>query len=260
MNEISSSINSVRVALGMTMLLAACSTSSGTSSGDAGTADSGSRRGDASLAPAGDDASDGVPDAGPTCAPVQLSADPVVGPPHDPQAACSLADLEEYWTACGQQEASPATCNGFKKAHDTCALCIDSSSDDAELGPVVFYDHPSMRVLNVAGCMALIEGTTDHCGGFYQSWQACTYAACAKCPESAAAIASCTQEATNQVCQGEASLFASTCQRHFIDPRAKQAEQTCFGSGQSLHDDFMRVAQVFCLDPGDAGAGDAPTD
>jgi hypothetical protein len=51
--------------------------------------------------------------------------------------------------------------------------------------------------------------------------------------------------------------------RPFIDPLVKHAEQTCFGIGQSLHHDFMRVAQVFCLDPGDAGAnaaGDAPAD
>jgi hypothetical protein len=118
----------------------------------------------------------------------------------------------------------------------------------------VFYTHPSLRVINAAGCVALLEGNTtpNGTGAYYQGWQDCALDACAACV-GPSALDSCMYDLNT--CSGYGSLASAALNNTRLSTR-----QTCFSpKGEPTHAWFMRVARVFCAHSA-APDADASTD
>jgi len=97
-------------------------------------------------------------EAAPPCAPVSVESyvPAPMTPPSPPAAACSAGELSSFWSACLEQGLGSSACAAFAASDATCAACLVSQSTDATWGPVV--KTPQATKLNVAGCMALVQG------------------------------------------------------------------------------------------------------
>lgn len=145
---------------------------------------------DAGGGDAGDD------DAGETCARAPGDAAPWRAP-RAAAAACSPAEIGDYWAACVDPSAFPIACQQFTAAHAACAGCLASGEDEAAWGPLV--GHAGWTEVNAGGCMVL-GGADEACGDSRHALDACLGAACLGCTDDA-----CEDDARERFCAEEAA-------------------------------------------------------
>jgi hypothetical protein len=234
--------------------LVGCTTAS--TSPEVGGDDGGSNPFDAN-GPAGDDAGSAPPDG--ACSPANVqSYSPRWTPPKPHASSCTSDQIASYAACLASTGPTSAACAEWTTpdsgVNADCAGCIaDSNSTDPNWGPIV--DTDSVRQLNVAGCMALVNGDTGGtgCAGQYQALAGCESAACATNCTNAVSnqLAACVSEADNGGCSN--LLAAAACVND------AGAADVCFGPQNATFPQvFTAVATVFCLAT-DAGTTDAGT-
>ena len=200
------------------------------------------------------------------CAPGDASAfAPTFHPPRAKQSGACTSDLIAQFVKCIDDSATsstPQSCAPFDKATGqaaTCLACLQSKASDPQWGPLV--DLPNETLLNVPGCLSLVEGDTTGagCGGSLQADEECTRAACVgSCPLGSSDPTTATQEVQQQsACEALANADGGACTSYAVPASCAglivegdagtPAEAQCLGlPSQSTDAILTGVATAFC--------------
>ena len=192
---------------------------------------------------------------GGSCAPADVSGftPPAYKNARPPQAKCTQAFIDSFYSLCLATGATTATCAPFSpttgdQAHKDCRACIVSVQADANYGPLI--ESKGLVSLNIAGCMEIKDPTNGlACAKAYQASDACDTAACAaNCPvtddPSFQLYQACVQQAQAGGCK--TYVTAAAC----ANAEAEAGAPQCF-QGQTFQDLYNSIVPVFCL----SGAG-----
>jgi hypothetical protein len=182
------------------------------------------------------------------CAPVTMSGwMPTWRPPAQPSAVCTDAQLERQFALCEAATATEAECFAWNRdpANSACFQCLYSTEDEPTYGPVIYMKNRS-RTVNIAGCLALLDGdrSAAGCGAEYQASSECRQASCIQSCPVYDEFQQCMQTSGRTVCAkysignvcGDASMYAK-----------------CLDF-DSFEDYYRSFARLFCGTPLDAGA------
>ena len=135
-----------------------------------------------------------------------------------------------------------------------CAACIEATDQS---GPIQWHDVGADARLyftvNVAGCLAIEQGTTgaSDCGGSYNAAVQCSRSSCEKCLATGGTFtqfSNCQKDVQSQgVCKSYENAQSEACQGY---KDAGSAALDCF-PGQNEQQDafFERVEGIFCGQP-----------
>lgn len=192
------------------------------------------------------------------CGPQNMSAwRPTWRPPEPPRPACTDQQLEREFAVCESATASNAECFAWNRdpANAACLQCLYSTEDEPTYGPVVYLKNRS-RVVNIPGCIALVEGNSGptSCGAEVQAYYSCQESAC---------LTTCVAFADFDKCQPVAA--ATVCAQY--GPGAVCDAPSTYDpcTGQDSFDTYFKIfARMFCgmaaPDGGSAPDGGVPRD
>lgn len=184
---------------------------SGTSTEDSGTTsgDSSTTTMDSGSTNPGDSSTE---DGGASCtALTAVTATIPTWTPVTATSACSMANVNDWLTACASATATMATCSAFNTANAACAACIVPSPDSgasANAGAIIVDDNNN-AYLNVPACVQLADGNSNCAAPLYQlsicEDDACNSTTCladgmSSSPTDQAAVQACDTAADNGAC------------------------------------------------------------
>ena len=157
------------------------------------------------------------------------------------QGKCTQSQITAYYTGCLGPSATQQACtSATAAANANCMSCLTTQTTSGDYGPIVSGN--GLLVLNVAGCVALLDPGNTSCARALQATSQCTHVACdARCPVSGdaslQAFDRCTQNAEANACQS----YVSTCG----DTEANGGPAAaCFF--QTFEEGFNVLAPLFC--------------
>jgi hypothetical protein len=212
-------------------------------------------------------------DAGP-CTPQAVAKPTEPTPAYKPyrkEAACSDAQLQGFYTACVDDNATSATCQSWEDNNPACDACLITPGTAANWGPIIGIGRGDAP-FNIAGCfgITLNEGaSTTGCGAARWAFDRCLRSACplANCfadinnttQAEEAAYQQCTNDAADEntgVCKAATVALNTACAALDNDAMAAVLDQNCaLGDNVSLHDFTIAITRTFC-GGGDGGVSD----
>ena len=230
-------------------------TSSGSTSGSTTSSSTSSSSGSTSSSSTSSSSSGGASDAGASCydqtmAGVYKSADPLLH-----QNKATAADIDAFYTACLQSNATQATCDayvGTKAApqHTAVVNCLfpfynpalDQATLDALPSPALVPWGDSAIGVNVEACRMLAAGAPAGCAMNAKDYATCARSACSECMD----------EPSNDACIAQAqgsdcSSFApgAACDTAVANGAAA-ADALCGAAGIGFDASYFKVAAAFC--------------
>ncbi|HRH00633.1 MAG TPA: hypothetical protein PLR99_30525, partial [Polyangiaceae bacterium] len=158
---------------------------------------------------------------------------------------CTAAQIVGAQTACLGPTSTAATCNAYLAANRACARCIFGalSGDVPATTPVGALIPVSDATVtpNIGACAALVIGRPD-CALPISQQVVCTNSACATCPDTA----------SDDACQGTASLGICAGLGDGACNAAVDATVGTWGPrcrGAAFNDTYLKVAAVMCGAP-----------
>lgn len=163
---------------------------------------------------------------------------------------CTTTQLGEYYDAC-LPNVIDAKCTQWVSANKGCGDCIEPEDNS---GPVQLYNNRSFYLLNLAGCIATVQGKLAEadCGGQYGIAAQCRVDSCDECIAKGGTFDNFT------TCQIDAAKDSTTCKK-YEDNAAKVCGSSsalkdpdggapqCFrASGEKERDHFVRVFGIMC--------------
>jgi hypothetical protein len=133
---------------------------------------------------------------GPVAVPTPSSPNPAYKP-YLKQAACTSAQIQSFYTACVDANATSATCQNWQTSSPACGACILTAGTDASWGPILLIGNGDTP-FNVAGCFGLTlnEGvSTTGCGAARWAFDRCLRSSCP--------VSSCFADPSNPTVQEE---------------------------------------------------------
>jgi hypothetical protein len=175
--------------------------------------------------------------------------------------SCTTAQLDGYLKECLQSDGN--ACKTYKAASATCAACIESASEDASWGAIVFYASGRYYDYNYGGCIANVTGdfSATGCGAAQTRFLECRHAACEEClpdgfPIDYAPFYACQNtKATDTICATEVADVRTACATYF----AGMPVDACQAAGLPSAGYLRQLMTGWCGGVADAGAdgGDA---
>jgi hypothetical protein len=121
-------------------------------------------------------------------------------------AVCTSDDLNAYFDACTDPKAS--ACTSWLAAHKSCGDCIEATDNT---GPIQVFENRLFVLLNVAGCLDLIQ-PSDTCAKAYDAVFQCRRESCTSCFSANQTSADQAFQAFNQ-CESKAACSTYTGQQ-----------------------------------------------
>jgi hypothetical protein len=187
-----------------------------------------------------------------SCAPALLASyTPMWAPPKVAPGACTDQEIADAFDACFAPPIDPAKCATYKSGHATCATCVASDDKESAHGPLVWQRGGLYFTVNVAGCLAIEQGSTaaDSCAATFEAAVDCKRTACDSCGSTGAvnfqSLSLCEVAAGKMgVCQMLGQKEGNTCGDLLA---ADAATARCFeAKGESTRDLYLRIAPLFC--------------
>jgi hypothetical protein len=176
---------------------------------------------------------------------------PTWNPPKK-SAACSAAQLGEYYEACLTTHAADAgdPCKTWTDANASCAQCVEPADGS---GPIQWHRDRYYFTLNVAGCLAIqrSELGAGQCPAAYSAAIECERASCDGCFSAANATFGdfqvCQKAAKANTCTSYEGKVSDACGAGYSTPDGGTSYE-CFRQPGDANqkDHFVRVEGIFC--------------
>lgn len=167
---------------------------------------------------------------------------------------CSTADLGGWYDAC-EADLNAQTCKDWLTAHADCGGCIQPTDNS---GPIQTFQNGLYLLLNVAGCLSIVEkslGESDSCAQAYDAYFQCRRASCDNCfvganQGAAQALKDFNTCESNASCDLYKSAESSACtSTSFNYKDADGGAPQCFPMGQESPNAktfYVRVMGITC--------------
>jgi hypothetical protein len=151
-----------------------------------------------------------TPDAG--CAPKSAPGwKPTWRPPEVRLNSCTEGQIDRQFTLCEGAGGTAEECAAFNRdpANATCRACLYSTEDETTYGPIVYLRNRS-EVVNVSGCIAVVDGNLSGtgCGAQWQAYESCADNACIESCVVFEDFQRCTTQARSTVCRAYDNVSA----------------------------------------------------
>jgi hypothetical protein len=192
--------------------------------------------------PSEDAGPDAGPDVAPACSPVSLPAfQPTWIPPNPPQNVCTAAQIA---TVAMCLSSNDPTCMAFVSAdagNQPCIQCMVTAGNSKSYGAII--QDGTLDVLNVGGCIAIVDGCQTPCAYVSSAIDQCHLTACATCLPGGAGLQgfiNCTNAADTCSCLPESTANADCAKRLETSVAANCFPTKGFTAGAEY------VGKVFC--------------
>jgi hypothetical protein len=188
---------------------------------------------------AGPDGSEG----GPACSAASLPMfQPSWVPPNPTQNVCTPAQIDMVVTCLSTNSSSCASFVQQDAGNQRCIQCMVSAAGDQSYGAVVQQDN--LDVLNVGGCIALVDPCQAACGQASLAVDQCHFAACGSCLAGSGnlqAFIACTNVADTCSCAPQA-VADQACGKRL---QQSSAAANCYPS-KGFTPGAQYIGKVFC--------------
>jgi hypothetical protein len=189
-----------------------------------------------------------TPDAG--CAPKSATGwKPTWRPPEVRLNSCTEGQIDRQFTLCEGAGGTAEECASFNRdpANAACRSCLYSTEDETTYGPIVYLRNRS-EVVNVSGCIAIVDGnlSATGCGAQWQAYESCAENACIESCVAFEDFQRCTTQARSTVCRAYDNVSACA------EP---STYDVCLGPA-TFEGLFRATARLFC----GTGRSDGGTD